>query len=85
MARSAAMPRGVASPPKRTVPDDGAISPASIRSVVVLPAPLGPSSAKISPRPSSNDTRSTATRSPNVFVSVSAASIGGGRQRDGNS
>ena len=32
-----------------TVPDEGTIRPASIRRVVVLPAPFGPSSAKISP------------------------------------
>ena len=49
-------------PPKRTVPDEGSIRPASIRSVVVLPAPFGPSSAKTSPGTSSNDTSSTATR-----------------------
>ena len=41
--------RVIASASICTEPDVGAMSPASIRSVVVLPAPLGPSKAKISP------------------------------------
>ena len=47
-----------------TDPLVGAISPASIRIVVVLPAPLGPSSATISPRATSKLTSSTAMREP---------------------
>src|SRR5262245_37007504 len=62
-------------PWKCTVPDDGRIRPASMRSVVVLPAPFGPTSAKISPARTSNDTSSTATRGPNVLVSESACSM----------
>src|SRR6185295_14357825 len=46
----------------------GAIKPASIRSVVVLPAPFGPSSATISDRPTSNVTSLTAVRAPNRRV-----------------
>src|SRR5437016_8755300 len=38
--------------------------PASILSVVVLPAPLGPRSTTISPRPTSNVTLSTTVRPP---------------------
>ena len=39
------------SPPStRTVPCDGGVSPQSIRSIVDLPAPLGPSSA-VTPGP----------------------------------
>ena len=37
-----------------------------MRNVVVLPAPLGPSSPKISPRRTSNDVRATAVKSPNM-------------------
>ena len=44
-------------------PPDGTISPPSIRSVVVLPAPFGPSRPKISPGSTRSDTPSTATRS----------------------
>src|SRR5262245_66639686 len=46
----------------------GAIKPASIRSVVVLPAPFGPSSATISDRPTSKLTSLTAVRAPNRRV-----------------
>ena len=45
-----------------------------MRSVVVLPAPFGPTSAKISPARTSNDTCSTAMRGPNVLLSDSASS-----------
>jgi hypothetical protein len=37
------------SPPKRTVPPIGSSRPAIVVMVVVLPAPLGPSSATTSP------------------------------------
>src|SRR6516165_6694624 len=51
-------------PPTRAVPDVGFRSPHSIRMVVDLPAPLLPRNPKISPRATSNDTWSTATKSP---------------------
>src|SRR6186997_1906362 len=57
-----------------TVPDEGTISPASIRRVVVLPAPFGPSKAKISPAASSNERSSTATRLSNRRVRWDAVS-----------
>ena len=49
--RAIRAPRRASSPSPSicTEPDVGAMSPASMRSVVVLPAPLGPSKAKISP------------------------------------
>src|SRR5262252_6766210 len=50
----------------------GAINPASIRSVVVLPAPFGPSSATISDRPTSKLTSLTAVRGPNRRVRCDA-------------
>ena len=55
----------IGSPSTSTRPDDGAMSPASMRSVVVLPAPFGPSSAKISPGGQLERHVLTATRSPN--------------------
>src|SRR5579864_4844413 len=64
----AAVARVITTPPIVTVPADGAMSPASMRSVVVLPAPFGPSRATISEPPTSNDTSSTATREPNRRV-----------------
>ncbi len=45
---------------------------ASIRSTVVLPAPLGPSTPKISPRRTSRSMPSTARWSPKVFTSPAA-------------
>ena len=66
--RDAVLSRESSQPSTVTRPDEGSISPASIRSVVVLPAPFGPSSAKISPGTRSNETSSTATRVPNRRV-----------------
>ena len=39
----------------------------SVRTVVVLPAPFGPRNPNTSPTPTSNETSSNATRSPNRF------------------
>src|SRR5436309_15137887 len=55
-----------------TEPDVGSINPASIRIVVVLPAPFGPSSATISPRATSNVMASTTRRAPKRRVSRAA-------------
>jgi len=41
---------------RRTVPASGGISPASVRSSVVLPEPFGPTSATTSPRPPARET-----------------------------
>ena len=46
------------------VPRSGARSPSTHSSVVVLPAPFGPISPKISPSWTSNETSSTATVRP---------------------
>ena len=48
------------------------MSPASILSVVVLPAPFGPSRATISERPTVSDTLSTTVRLPNRLDSAVA-------------
>src|SRR6266481_6201063 len=73
-------PRSVISPPS------GRSSPATSRSVVVLPQPLGPSSVKISPRETSRDARSTAAVGPKALLTSSSAktvSIGLGLLDDG--
>ena len=51
-------------PFRDAVPWLGVMTVASIRSVVVLPAPFGPSRPKISPARTSNETRSTAWTAP---------------------
>src|SRR5882757_8030420 len=51
-----------------SVPLVGANRVVSILIVVVLPAPFGPRKAKISPLATSNDTLSTAVKSPNFFT-----------------
>ena len=65
-------------PSSRTVPFDGLASPQSIRSIVDLPAPFGPSSAVI-PGPMSKLTSETATTFPNHFetprTSISASPV----------
>ncbi len=67
-------------PSMATEPLVGAISPASILIVVVLPAPFGPSSATISPRPTSNVTSLTTVRAPKRRVRPVAVITGrGGR------
>ena len=51
------------SPPERvTTPACGTRSPVMIRSSVVLPAPLAPTSATLAPSPTRNDTSSSSTR-----------------------
>src|ERR1051325_6779546 len=60
----------------RTVPLVGSDSPAMMRMVVVLPAPLGPRKPKISPRSAVSDNRSTAVKSPYFFVRSSITIIG---------
>ena len=71
---------GVSGSPQTVAdPELGARSVASVRTVVVLPAPLGPRNPKISPRSISNDTSSKATRSPNRLPSPMADRAGAGR------
>ena len=52
---------------ERDAPASGVSNPASIRSSVVLPQPIGPSSAKNSPALISSDRRSTAVNPPKRF------------------
>ena len=51
-------------PPTVTEPEVWAMKPAMMRNSVVLPQPLGPSSATSSPASMSSDTRSTASAPP---------------------
>jgi hypothetical protein len=51
-------------PPIETVPRDGVITPHAIEIEVVLPAPLGPSKPRHSPRTTSRSTAPTALRVP---------------------
>ncbi len=62
-------------PRMRTVPWDGRASPQSMRSMVDLPAPFGPSSA-VTPAPTSKLTSDTATSAPNHFDTPSATTRG---------
>ncbi len=59
------------------LPRSSGISPASRRSMVDLPAPLGPSSA-VTPGPRAKLTSDTATTSPNHFDTPVASTIGRG-------
>src|SRR2546422_3675578 len=56
------------SPAIHISPASGFPKPAIIRSVVVLPHPLAPSSATVSPSATSSEARSTTVRDPNRFV-----------------
>src|SRR5712691_11861168 len=58
-------------------PASGCSSPAIIRKVVVLPHPLGPSSATMLPGSIVNDRRSTALVSPNSLVSSRSRTAAG--------
>src|SRR5690242_12210064 len=57
-------------PPIRISPSSGCSKPAIIRSEVVLPQPLGPSSDRNSPLWTRRLTAFTATREPNRFVTA---------------
>ena len=63
-------------PSNVAVPPLGATSPSSILSVVVLPAPFGPSSAVTWPGSATALTSSTARRSPNLFVRRPSSTAG---------
>src|SRR5512147_1709498 len=54
----------MSNPPTQPEPSVGESRPVSIRMVVDFPAPLGPRKPKISPTGTSNERRSTATKSP---------------------
>src|SRR5437667_12092856 len=57
------------------VPAVGAISPAMARSIVVLPAPLGPTSAAFSPAARRKLAPSTRTRWPRSMVRSATSSM----------
>src|SRR5258706_10391768 len=57
-----------------TVPASGWFSPSRISTVVVFPAPLGPSNPKHSPTPIDRSTPSTATTSPSLLTRPSQES-----------
>src|SRR2546429_5438695 len=61
-------------PSSRIRPSSGVSKPASMRKSVVLPQPLGPSSAKNSPARTSSETWSTARKLPNFFATPSMRS-----------
>src|SRR5260221_5332560 len=73
LAGSVAAARG--GPAIRTSPRSGVSSPAAIETVVVLPAPFGPSRPAIWPARTENDTSVTATSDPNDFRRFLISSI----------
>ena len=60
----AAASRDMSMPKTVIVPESGLTKPSMHSSVVVLPAPLGPSNPNISPSRTLKDTPSTAVKSP---------------------
>jgi hypothetical protein len=60
-------------PATRPVPAVGRVSVVIIRTVVVLPAPLGPSRPSTDPSGTTNETSSTATVSPKCLTRPSAS------------
>ena len=62
--------------PRKIRPDVGSSKPPIIRSVVVLPHPDGPSSAKNEPRGISSETRSTARTSANSLTTSTSRTSG---------
>src|SRR6266403_706936 len=70
------------SPANRIVPASGARSPESWPISVVLPAPLGPMIASVSPSATSRSTPSVATRPPKRLVRPRTASSGSAIARD---
>src|SRR5688572_29187312 len=60
----------MSSPPKRTSPASGCSSPEICLMKVVLPAPLGPITACVSPSRTSKSTPSVATSAPKVLRSL---------------
>ena len=65
----------MSSSPMSTRPAVGSSSPATIRRVVVLPHPDGPSSAKNEPSGTVSVRSSTATKSPNRLVTPSRLEV----------
>ena len=59
------------------LPEVGRLSPSIISSVVVLPAPLGPTTPKVSPRWTEKEMSSTAVRLPYLFVRFRTSMLAG--------
>src|SRR6266487_1402094 len=71
-------PSAIGSSPRMlSVPPEGGETQPIIRIVEVLPAPFGPRKPNASPRSTSKSTPSTATSSPNRFMSPRACTSGG--------
>ncbi|MNQ99150.1 hypothetical protein D3C85_1148740 [compost metagenome] len=68
---------GIGSPHSMSVPEAGVVRPSSMRSVVVLPAPLGPSRPKHWPRWTSRSRLSTTTVSPYSLRTLRICRMGG--------
>ncbi len=62
-------------PPSRIEPAVGRSKPATIRSVVVLPQPLGPSNEKNSPSPIERSRSSTTVFVPNVLLTPTISMV----------
>ena len=71
--RTAAGSARMSWPATRPVPAVGRVSVVIIRTVVVLPAPLGPSRPSTEPSGTTKDTPSTATVSPKCLTRPSAS------------
>src|SRR5688500_1208628 len=76
MRERAGAPPGREIPEIRALPAEGLSRPARTRSRVVLPAPLGPKSARHSPALSENETLATAFLAPNDRPSPATSSRG---------
>src|SRR5690625_2923907 len=76
LVRTASGSRPMSCPSTRAVPASGTSRVASIRTMVVLPAPLGPSRPKTVPRSTVRSTPSTAVVSPKRLTRPSASIAG---------
>src|SRR3984885_15791101 len=77
--------RVIGLPSRKIWPALGSTSPAIMRRVVVLPQPLGPSSATMLPGSMLSETRSTAREAPKILVSSARRSAAGAvRTRSGS-
>src|SRR6185312_4037705 len=65
----------IGAPASTTEPESGVMKPETSENSVVLPAPFGPITARISPSRTSNDTRSTAVRPPKLLLSSRTSRI----------
>src|ERR1039458_1522729 len=64
-------------PSTRTLPEVGRLRPSIISNVVVFPAPLGPSTPKVSPCSTEKEMSSTAVRLPYFLVRFATSMLAG--------